>query len=86
MTFKKKLLIETGVFLLITFSIMMIFWWKAYPGGDLSLEMTGLNNFFYYLASFSPAIGCIITRYERSLAGEDFCMTDWKDFLDLMVR
>ena len=63
MTSKKKLLIETGVFLFITFIIMMIFWWKAYPGGDLTHEMTGLNNFFYYLASFSPAIGCIITRY-----------------------
>ena len=61
MTTKKKLLAEIGVFLLITFGLMFIFAWKAYD--DTGQVKTGLEMLFYYLAAFSPAIGCIATRY-----------------------
>jgi len=63
MTSRKSLLKQIGVFLLITFGIMMSCWWFAYPDGDIYGEKTGLNMLFYYLASFSPAIGCIAARY-----------------------
>ena len=63
MTSKKSLLKQIGVFLIITFGIMMSCWWGAYPDGDIFSEKTGLNMLFYYLACFSPAIGCIATRY-----------------------
>ena len=61
MTTKKKLLTEIGVFLLITFGLMFTFAWKAYD--DTGEVKTGLEMLFYYLAAFSPAIGCIATRY-----------------------
>ena len=58
---KKKTISEIGVFLLITFGISLSLGWYAYPDADT--EMTGLNMLFYYIVSFSPAIGCIATRY-----------------------
>lgn len=54
---------EIGVFLIITFGLMMSCWWFAYPNGEIFSEKTGVNMLFYYLATFSPAIGCIATRY-----------------------
>ena len=61
MTTKKKLLTEIGVFLLITFGLMFTFAWVAYD--DTGEVKTGLEMLSYYLAAFSPAIGCIATRY-----------------------
>ena len=61
MTTKKKLLTEIGVFLLITFGLMFTFAWVPYD--DTGEVKTGLEMLSYYLAAFSPAIGCIATRY-----------------------
>ena len=58
---KKETVTEIGVFLLITFGLMFIFAWKGYS--DERETVTGLDMVFYYLAAFSPAIGCIATRY-----------------------
>ncbi len=60
---RKKILIEMGVFFLITFGLMFTFGWKAYSESDEEAVMTGLDMLFYYLTTFSPAIGCIVTRY-----------------------
>ncbi len=60
---KKEIVIEIGVFLLITFGLMLIFGWKAYSGTDEEAGFTGLDMLFYYLSGFSPAIGCIMVRY-----------------------
>ena len=67
---RKKTLSEIGVFLLITFGLMLTFGWKAYimPGEDNGVVdpvnlNTGLKNFCYYIAAFSPALGCITARY-----------------------
>ena len=60
---KKETLIEIGVFLLITFGLMLTFGWKAYSESGEKSVMTGLDMLFYYLTTFSPAIGCIATRY-----------------------
>ena len=60
---KKETLIEIAVFLLITFGLMLTFGWKAYSESDEEAVMTGLDMLFYYLSVFSPAIGCIATRY-----------------------
>lgn len=58
---KKETVTEIGVFLLITFGLMFIFGWKVYT--DEETAVTGAYMLFYYLAAFSPAIGCIVTRY-----------------------
>jgi len=60
---KKEILIEIGVFLLITFGLMLTFGWKAYSEAGEETVMTGIDMLFYYLSCFSPAIGCIATRY-----------------------
>ncbi len=60
---KKEILIEIGVFLLITFGLMLTFGWKLYSESGEKNAMTGLDRLFYYLTTFSPAIGCIATRY-----------------------
>ena len=60
---KKETLIEIAVFLLITFGLMLTFGWKAYSESGEKSVMTGLDMLFYYLTTFSPAIGCIATRY-----------------------
>jgi len=60
---KKEILIEIGVFLLITFGLMLTFGWKLYSESGEKNAMTGLDMLFYYLTTFSPAIGCIATRY-----------------------
>jgi membrane protease YdiL (CAAX protease family) len=60
---KKETLIEIGVFLLITFGLMLTFGWKSYSESGEKNVMTGLDMLFYYLTTFSPAIGCIATRY-----------------------
>lgn len=58
---KKEIIKEICVFLLITFGLMFTFAWMAYD--DTGQVKTGLEMLFYYLAVFSPAIGCIATRY-----------------------
>lgn len=58
---KKEIVKEICVFLLITFGLMFTFAWMAYD--DTGQVKTGLEMLFYYLAAFSPAIGCIATRY-----------------------
>lgn len=50
---------ELAVFLIITFGIMLTFGWNAYSTDT----MTGFKQLCYYMAAFSPAFGCIITRY-----------------------
>ena len=60
---KKETLIEIGVFIIITFGLMLTFGWKAYSESGEESVMTGLDMLFYYLSVFSPAIGCIATRY-----------------------
>ncbi len=60
---RKEVVIEIGVFLLITFGLMLTFGWKAYSEAGEETVMTGIDMLFYYLTAFSPAIGCIATRY-----------------------
>ena len=60
---KKELIAEIGIFLLITFGLMLIFGWKACPELNEETAITGLDMVFYYIFVFSPAIGCIVTRY-----------------------
>ncbi len=60
---KKKILLQIGVFLLITFGLMYIFGWRVYDVMLSGGKVTGWLNLRYYIAAFSPAIGCIATRY-----------------------
>ena len=60
---KKRILLQIGVFLLISFGLMYAFGWKTYAvilGGG---KVSGWYNLCYYIAAFSPAIGCIAVRY-----------------------
>lgn len=63
MTSKKKTYAQIGVFLLITFGIMMTFGWKGISDNELEGTITPFEYLCYYLATFSPAIGCIAARY-----------------------
>lgn len=58
---KKDIIVEIGVFLLISFGLMFIFGWKM--SADEGAAVTGSYMLFYYLSTFSPAVGCIVTRY-----------------------
>lgn len=60
---KKKTLAEIGVFLLISFGLMFTFGWICYRPLDLWEKQNGWQNFCYYMAAFSPAVGCIAARY-----------------------
>ena len=60
---KKKILLQLGIFLLITFGLMFVFGWKTYDVILSGGKVTGWINLCYYIAAFSPAIGCILTRY-----------------------
>ena len=60
---KKEIVAEIGVFLLITFGLMLIFGRKACHELNKETAITGQDMVFYYLFVFSPAIGCIVTRY-----------------------
>ncbi len=60
---KRRILLQIGVFLLITFGLMYIYGWKTYDVILSGEKVTGWINLCYYIAAFSPAIGCILTRY-----------------------
>ena len=60
---KKKILLQIGVFLLISFGLMYVFGWKTYAVILEGGKVTGWDNLCYYIAAFSPAIGCIAVRY-----------------------
>ena len=60
---KKKILLQIGLFLLIAFGLMYTFGWKTYAVMLEGGKVTGWDNLCYYIAAFSPAIGCIAVRY-----------------------
>ena len=68
---KKKILLQIGVFLLITFGLMYIFGWKVYDVILNGGKVTGWLYLCYYISAFSPAMGCIVTRYAFSEGFKD---------------